>query len=145
VNYRLVLLAVSALGVACGYVGDAGREWMTIHGFVAGLWFSTWARAKTTTTSNCGAATMMTPEKMTEVAEDSLRGRGYAVFDDHGIDVRTVAPTERGAMVNWLVASCGIMISQWTSDALISGNFEAEAEKRRARVAAVRIELEPAH
>jgi hypothetical protein len=42
--------------------------------------------------------------------------RGYAVVENGSIDMRTVSPTRRGAVVNWLVVRGGQMITNSMSD-----------------------------
>lgn len=41
---------------------------------------------------------------------------GYAVVSFDQVDVSTVSPTERGAIVNWLVTSARIPVYAWSSD-----------------------------
>lgn len=41
---------------------------------------------------------------------------GYAVVSFGAIDVTTISPTERGALVNWLVTSARIPMYAWTTD-----------------------------
>jgi hypothetical protein len=45
---------------------------------------------------------------------------GFAIVSFGAIDVTTVSPTERGAMVNWLVSSARIPIYAWSTDEEIS-------------------------
>lgn len=40
----------------------------------------------------------------------------WAIVVDGEIDIRTVAPTDIGAMVNWLVVSAGAIIQQGVTD-----------------------------
>jgi hypothetical protein len=39
----------------------------------------------------------------------AMNAIGYAIIEDGVIDVRTVAPTERAAKINWMLASKSIM------------------------------------
>jgi|APCry1669192522_1035417.scaffolds.fasta_scaffold04459_3 hypothetical protein len=48
---------------------------------------------------------------------------GFAVVSFGKIDVNTVSPTRRGALVNWLVASARIPVYQWTSDEDIEASW----------------------
>lgn len=41
---------------------------------------------------------------------------GFVVVSFGQIDIATVSPSERGAMVNWLVSSARIPIYAWTTD-----------------------------
>ncbi|HXA85768.1 MAG TPA: hypothetical protein VNZ47_11870 [Candidatus Dormibacteraeota bacterium] len=44
---------------------------------------------------------------------------GWAVMNPEGIDMRTVSDTRRAAIVNWLVAGCGIFITRFHTDSEI--------------------------
>ncbi len=46
--------------------------------------------------------------------------QGYAVVLDNKIDIRTVSPTRRGAIVNWLVVHVGCFIYNTTTDEQIN-------------------------
>ena len=67
------------------------------------------------------------------------RAWGWAVVDKNGdIDVKTVSPTERGAIVNWLVVEQKVMITNDWSDGKI---YEAWGQRKGAhRVVEVVIE-----
>lgn len=65
--------------------------------------------------------------------------QGFAVADDTGILVKTVSPTRRAAIVNWLVAECGVMVRNSFSDQDIEGLF---ANHQREKPAAQVIEVE---
>ncbi len=41
---------------------------------------------------------------------------GYAIVSFDQLDVSTISPTERGAIVNWLVTSARIPVSAWSQD-----------------------------
>jgi hypothetical protein len=73
-------------------------------------------------------------------ADTSLRIDGYAAVDRNGkIDVHTVSPTERGAMVNWLVTTARILVTNAWSDERISMCFESYVANGEVRLAAVQI------
>ncbi len=44
------------------------------------------------------------------------RATGYAMIKDGIIDVRTVSPTRRAAIVNWLVINAQVMVCKHTPD-----------------------------
>lgn len=46
---------------------------------------------------------------------------GFAIFSFGRLDVTTVSPTRRGAVVNWLVTSARRPIYAWTTDGEIEG------------------------
>lgn len=49
---------------------------------------------------------------------------GYAISDGTGINVATVSPTARGAMVNWLMTVPQVLVTNnWTDD-MIAEVFE---------------------
>jgi hypothetical protein len=52
----------------------------------------------------------------THPASPDVEAIGFAVVSFGKIDVTTVSPTRRGALVNWLVTSARVPIFQWTSD-----------------------------
>lgn len=58
--------------------------------------------------------------EMTEV--DTVEG--YAVIEDNKIEVRTVSPTRRAAIVNWLVVRKNCMIYLTTTDDQIEEMWE---------------------
>lgn len=43
---------------------------------------------------------------------------GWAVIDGHEIDVRTVSPTRRAAIVNWLVLSGKMMLAHFSDESI---------------------------
>lgn len=49
---------------------------------------------------------------------------GYAIEHEGAIDMTTVSQTERGAKINWLVTSCGIMLPDSMEDPLIEKIWE---------------------
>lgn len=69
---------------------------------------------------------------------------GYAVKQRGNIELRTVGPTARSAMVNWLCVGARILpTSEWT-DGMIEEAFGDLAERRHAALVQVRIEEVPA-
>jgi hypothetical protein len=53
------------------------------------------------------------------------RAVGYAVLSDRGeLLVRTVSPTEQGAMVNWLLLGAGIIVPDSLGPTQIKALFE---------------------
>lgn len=48
---------------------------------------------------------------------------GYAIVSFGTIDVSTISPTERGAIVNWLVTSARIPVYAWSQDDEIFRTF----------------------
>jgi hypothetical protein len=64
----------------------------------------------------------------------------FAVTDPRGfIIVETVGPTERSAMVNWLVVGAGIMVTNSWSDERIKAAFEGAAAQRGVQLIPVQI------
>lgn len=49
----------------------------------------------------------------------------WAIVVDGEIDVRTVMPTDIGAMVNWLIVSCGAVVQQGVTDENVRAAFAA--------------------
>lgn len=49
----------------------------------------------------------------------AAQGTGFAIMTDGAIDMRTVCESRRSAVVNWLVASAGIFVFKWHTDACI--------------------------
>lgn len=64
---------------------------------------------------------------------------GFAVIDSAGINVASVSPQERGAMVNWLVVCARVPIHDSTSDLEIEASFRRYGTTHQARVTAVLI------
>ena len=50
---------------------------------------------------------------------------GFGVVDVDGLDMRTVSPTRRAAIVNWLVVSANRVVSIYTSDQQIDALWDA--------------------
>jgi hypothetical protein len=69
-----------------------------------------------------------------------MAGEGYAIIDASGLDVATVSPDRRGAIVNWLVRN-GLFISARMSDEAIE--LAWEDRKGTARCVMVDIEEQP--
>lgn len=42
--------------------------------------------------------------------------KGYAVVQNGIINIKTVSPSRRAAIVNWLIVEHSIRIFQWTTD-----------------------------
>ena len=57
---------------------------------------------------------------------------GWAIIEDIGIDVRSVSPTRRAAIVNWLVTRAGIMIYSTTTDKQIEECWTAHCGDAKA-------------
>ncbi len=55
-----------------------------------------------------------------------MKSRAWAVIDNDQIDIATVSPTWRGAVVNWLVGSAGIMIWNCMRDQKIRDLWEQQ-------------------
>lgn len=70
----------------------------------------------------------------------SEKAEGWAVADAGGILVRTVSPTRRGAIVNWLVSFCGVLVHSGWKDDMIETQFVTRSLAHRARVVEVLIE-----
>lgn len=69
---------------------------------------------------------------------------GWAVKDKNGrIDLRTVSPTRRGAMVNWLTLEAGMKILNSHGDALIGWWWGEEAPSQRAVLVGVLVRESP--
>jgi hypothetical protein len=49
--------------------------------------------------------------------------KGYAVISFGVIEIATVSPTRRGALVNWLVTTARRPIYSWTTDAEIERHW----------------------
>lgn len=68
-----------------------------------------------------------------------MKAYGYAVAQDGKIDVRTVSPTASAAMVNWLCASRGVMLSDAVDDAAVKRMFDSVRDVYDARLISVSI------
>lgn len=55
-----------------------------------------------------------------------MEADGWAVIECTGIDVRSISPTRRAAIVNWLVTRRGVGIYHTTTDDQIEGMWTAE-------------------
>jgi hypothetical protein len=62
---------------------------------------------------------------------------GYAVVDDDGINVRTVSPTRRAAIVNWLLIECGLLAMQITTDVEIEQAWNAHRDTANVRTVGI--------
>jgi hypothetical protein len=71
-------------------------------------------------------------------SRQSDRGNGWAVIDDNGIDVKTVSPTRRAAIVNWLVTH-GAMILTTHSDQDIEDIWIGATHRHKIGVERVQI------
>ena len=67
------------------------------------------------------------------------QAEGYAVVGVDGIDLHTVYPSRRGAIVNWLVTSAKIPLSSNASDDFIEQAWAAHSID--ARVALCQVEV----
>lgn len=66
--------------------------------------------------------------------------QGFAVADDTGILVKTVSPTRRAAIVNWLITECGVMVSNSFTEGEVERLFSThQQEKPGAEVIEVEI------
>jgi hypothetical protein len=70
-----------------------------------------------------------------------MQAHGWAVVDQHGINVRSVSPTRRAAIINWLVANCGMAVWSGASDAVIETWWRDRAGSAGASVVQVTITL----
>jgi hypothetical protein len=70
-----------------------------------------------------------------------INARGFAVVIRGQIDVRTVSPYIRGAVINWLVVSAGQTISNSMSDDQIFAIWDVHRFEASAAVRPVRIEV----
>lgn len=61
-----------------------------------------------------------------------MEADGWAIIEDIGIDVRSVSPTRRAAIVNWLVTRKGIMIYHTTTDEQIEAMWKATHDDAEA-------------
>jgi hypothetical protein len=67
-----------------------------------------------------------------------MQSKGWAVIADGEINVKTVSPTRRAAIVNWLTVDLGFLIHNHHTDEQIESAWEyGRPEKRGARVAEV--------
>ena len=62
---------------------------------------------------------------------------GFAVVDKQGINVKTISPTRRAAIVNWLTVTQRALINNTTSDEAIEFHFRKHSDY--AHVAKVEI------
>ena len=67
-----------------------------------------------------------------------MKASGFAVIEETGLDVRSVSPTRRAAIVNWLVTRAHRFISSSTSDQQIDAMWDSE--RGDAKVVAVSVE-----
>lgn len=56
---------------------------------------------------------------------------GWAVVDGERLDVRTVSPTRRAAIVNWLVTTAQENVYAWETDERIDARWERVIALRR--------------
>lgn len=56
---------------------------------------------------------------------------GWAIVDGDRIDVRTVGPTHRAAIVNWLVTTAQENVYAWETDERIDARWERVIALRR--------------
>lgn len=75
--------------------------------------------------------------------ENPTVAQGYAIVEKGGLMVATISPTDIGAMVNWLVVSAGILVTNATTDDQVRAWFQAEALPRGASLVPVTIALDP--
>lgn len=68
----------------------------------------------------------------------SAVARGWAVVEDEAINVRSVAPTRTGAIVNWLCTEKRLLVLRETTQEQIERMWQAN--KGAAEVEAVQIE-----
>lgn len=68
-----------------------------------------------------------------------MGAKGFAVIHEGQIDVRTVSPTEMGAMVNWLTAACRILPVRGVADSIVRQAFHEQCDLREARLVPVSI------
>ena len=66
-----------------------------------------------------------------------IQADGFAVIEETGLDVRSVSPTRRAAIVNWLVTRTHRFISTSTSDEQIDAMWDVE--RGDAKVVAVSV------
>ncbi len=72
-----------------------------------------------------------------------MQAAGWAILSEKGIDVRTVSPTRRGAIVNWLVTTCGVPVqNHWTDEAIElmwqgASEYESLAKVQEVAITAV--------
>lgn len=62
---------------------------------------------------------------------------GWGVFDEDGLDVRSVSPTRRAAIVNWLLTKHSHLCRQATTDDQIENLWEhfcGDAQVRPVRI-----------
>ena len=71
----------------------------------------------------------------------TAKADGWAVINRHNaIEVRTVSPTRRAAILNWLLTDRGLMATHVATDKLIERQWELDSADFCARVARVTIE-----
>lgn len=61
-----------------------------------------------------------------------MEADGWAIIEDIGIDVSSVSPTRRSAIVNWLITRKGIMVYHTTTDEKIEALWSADHGNARA-------------
>ena len=54
-----------------------------------------------------------------------MEADGWAVIEDIGLDLRSVSPTRRAALVNWLVTRKNMMATIYTTDEQIERMWDA--------------------
>lgn len=65
----------------------------------------------------------------------------FAIVIDGEIDIRTVSPTAIGAMVNWLVVTCGAIVQHGVSDNAIRDAFQTVAGNTKKSVECCPVEV----
>lgn len=69
--------------------------------------------------------------------------KGFAVLSFGIIEIATVSPTRRGALVNWLVTTARRPIFAWTTDGEIEQHWR-EASGRHQDHDCIEVEIHPA-
>lgn len=68
-----------------------------------------------------------------------LEAAGYAAIDDDRILIETVSPSDRAAMVNWLVVYGGFMVPAGMGDFAIREHFDRLGKSQGVKVKHVSI------
>lgn len=65
----------------------------------------------------------------------------WAIIVDGEVDIRTVSPTDVGAMVNWMIVSCGAIVQHGVTDENVREAFVVMQEHATASVECCPVEV----
>lgn len=69
---------------------------------------------------------------------DAREGEGWGVVENDSIDMRTVGPTRRSAIINWLWVR-GVLVTEMHTDQHIDALWDAHRREAAVRQICVRI------